>query len=204
MHRVHLHAVHACRLAQLGGLGEGLHQLVDLLLGDGPAHHVLGPAGGQLTGRRAQERGVHDGLGQGAQRLVAQQNAQLVGDGKAAAKTSGKLHEQLGAGGMDLLHVGLQLLEHARVLIQPPAADGVPQRGDAGDDQAHVVVGDVQKELRRHLVEVVGFHPAEQRGAAHGAHHDAVFHLHIADFPGGEQGFITLIHWDDSSSFVAQ
>ena len=38
--------------------------------------------------------------------------------------------------------------------------------------------------------------PAEQRGAAHGTHDDAVLDLHIADLPGGKQGFVFGVHID--------
>src|SRR5699024_2763535 len=125
-----------------------------------------------------------------AQHFVFQQDAQAVGNGKTAAESGSELHKQFGAGGVQLFHVDFQVLEHSRIAVQPAAADGVTQGRNARNDQAHVVFGNVQKELRRHFVKVVGLHPAKQGGSAHGTHDDAVFDLHIADLPGGEQRII--------------
>ena len=63
-----------------------------------------------------------------------------------------------------------------------------------GQDQANSVSGLLKQEVRRFLVEVAGLHPSEEGRAAHGAHDYAVLYLHIADFPGGKQGIILLVH----------
>ena len=189
-----LHAVHARLLAQQRRLGEGRHDLLDLGHRHFGAGDPLRPAGGQRAGAGQLVVGVQDGFGQHPQHRVFVQRQHLVRNAPGPAHAGGELHEQLGAGGVDLLHIRFQFPEHLFVLVQPPPADGIPDGGDAGNDQAHVVARPLQKEGGGLLVEVVGFHPAEQRGAAHGAEHDAVLDLHIADLPGGKQRFVRLFH----------
>ena len=132
--------------------------------------------------------GVQDRLDDSPGELIFVQGAHQLRDGPAAAHAGGELNEEPGTGLMDLVHKDLQLLKHFGILPQPLAPEGVPQGGNAGDDQAHVVVGPLQEELGCLLIKTAArqLEPAEQAGAAHGAHDDAVFDLHIADFPGGK------------------
>ena len=187
---VDFHAVDACFLAQSGGLAEGLDDFLNLLQGHLRAGNTLSPTGGEDRGAGHLVVGVQNGLCQYPQHGIFVQVYHLVGNTPGAAHTGGNLHEQLGAGGVDLLHVRLQLPEHLLVLVQPAAADGVPDGGNAGDNQSHIVLCPLQEEVGRFLVKVVGLHPAEQRGAAHGAQDDAVLDFHIPDFPGGKQRLI--------------
>ena len=45
---------------------------------------------------------------------------------------------------MKFLHKGFEGLELGRVLIEPAAAHGVPDGGDAGEQKPHVVLGPLQ------------------------------------------------------------
>ena len=96
---------------------------------------------------------------------------------------------------MNLVHKLLEVLKHLGVLPQPLAPEGVAQRGDAGDDQTHVVLGTLQEEGRRLLIKLTAgeLKLAEERSAAHGTEDDAVFDFHVADLPRGEQGFVLRV-----------
>ena len=193
---VHFHAVYTGILAQLGGFGKGLDDLVDLLHRDLGADDVGCPTGGLGAGRGQFVRGVQNGLHDGTGDLIFVQRANQLGDGPGTSHAGGQLDEQLGTGFVDLLHEFLQILEHLGVLPQPFAPEGIPQRGDAGDDQTHVVVGPLQKQLCGLFVEFTAgqLKPAEQGSAAHGAHDDTVFDFYIAHLPRGEKGFIFCVH----------
>ena len=194
VYRMDLHAVHPGFLAQNRRFGKGFDDLLDL----GDRHLGAGdlrcPAGRQRAGAGQLIVGIQNGLDQGAQHGVLVQGQHLVGNAPGPAHTRGDLHKQLGAGLVDLFHVGFQFPEHLFVLVKPPAADGVPDGGNAGDDQAHIVAGPLQEEVGRFFVKMVWLHPAEQRGAAHGAEDDPVLDLYLADLPGGKKRFIGLLH----------
>ena len=113
-----------------------------------------------------------------------------------ATHTCGKLDKELCTGLMNLVHKDLQLLEHLGILPEPFAPDSIPQRRNAGDDQTNVIVGPLQKQLGCFLIEMAAaqLEPAEQRGATHGTHDDAVLDLHIADLPGGKKGVVLCVH----------
>ena len=194
VHGVHLDAVHARVLAHLCGLGERLHQLVDLLHGERAAHHAVRPA--VRRGGRARKDVVHveDGLAQRAEHLVLRHGHHQVVHGHRAAEARGDLDEQLRARLVEFLHVLFQLAELAGVLVQPAPAHRIADGGDARQDEAHVVLRALQKEVRGLLVKVVRLHPAEDGRAAHRAHHDAVLDLHIADLPRREECFVFLFH----------
>ena len=89
---------------------------------------------------------------------------------------------------MDLIHKYLQFLKHFRILPQPLTPEGIPQRGNTGDDQTYIILCPLQKQLSRFLIKSAAseFKPAKQRCTAHRAHDDTVFDLYIADFPWGE------------------
>ena len=117
------------------------------------------------------------------------QNGHPAVDGHGTSHTSGQLNEQLCPGLMELYHVFLQLLEHLVVLVQPLSAGNAQLVSDAlhtGQDETDAVLGSVEQEVGRFLIEVVGLQPTEQGSAAHGALDDAVLYFHIADFPGSK------------------
>ena len=160
------HAVNACLLAERGGLGEGLNDLVDLLHGHFGALDVGRPAGRLGAGACQLMAGIDDGLDDGPGQLILVQGAHQFGDGPAAAHAGGKLDEQLGTGLVDLVHEDLQFFEHPGILPEPLAPDGIPDGSDAGDDQADIVVGPLQEELGCFLVKMTAaqLEPAEQGG----------------------------------------
>ena len=107
---------------------------------------------------------------------------------------------------MDFIHKLLKLFKHFRILPKPFAPEGIPQGGNAGNDQTHIVLGSLQEELGCFLVKMTAaqFKPTEEAGAAHGTHDDAVFDLHITHFPGGKQGLVFLIHMYISLKIIIQ
>ena len=197
VHGVDLNAVHAGLTQLFGGLAESLHHLPDFRHGEGTGGHILRPAVGGLGSGGADILHVHNGAGDLVEQVALGQGGHPAVDGHGAAHTGGQLNEQLCSGLVELHHVLLQFLEHLVVLVQPLSARDAQRVTDtlhAGQDQAHTVLCSVEQEVGRLLVEVVGFHPAEQRGAAHGALDKAVFDLHIADLPRGKQGIVFLVH----------
>ena len=194
--RMDLHAVYAGILTELGGLGEGLDDLMDLLDGHLRGGDLRVPTGGQGAGAGQLVVSIDDGLGEAAQEFVLVDRGYHVGDRPAAAHAGGELDEKLGAGLVDLVHELLQFLEHLGVLPQPAAPEGVPEGSDAGDDQAHVVFRSFKEEVGGLFVEFTAgqLEPAEQGRAAHGAQDDAVLDLYVAHLPGGEQGVVCSVH----------
>ena len=95
---------------------------------------------------------------------------------------------------MELRQPLRQILEHLLVLVEPAPAHGVADALHTRQHQAHVVLGAVQDVVGGLLIETARLHPAEQGRAAHGALHNAVFDLHIADLPGGEQCVVLFVH----------
>ena len=189
-----LHAVHTGILQQLGGLGKGVHHLVDLLHGQGAGLALRIPAVGRGGGRGGDVVHVQERLAHGAEGLVLQHLDHDVIDGHGAAHAGGQLDEQLGAGLVELRQPLRQILEHLFVLIEPAAAHGVADALHARQHKTHVVLGAVQDVVGGLLVEVTGLQPAEQGCAAHGGLHDAVLDLHVADLPGGKQRAVFLVH----------
>ena len=55
-----------------------------------------------------------------------------------------------------------RLPEHLFVLVQPAAADGVPDGCNAGNNQSHIVLCPFQEEICRFLVKVVGLPQTER------------------------------------------
>ena len=132
--------------------------------------------------------GIDDRLDQSTGKLILMQRSYQFGDCPGTAHAGGQLDEELGTGLMDLIHKLLQFLKHLGILPQPLAPEGIPQRGNTGDDQANIVLGALQKQLGGLLVKATAgeLKPAELAGAAHGAHDDAVLDLHIANLPRGK------------------
>jgi len=192
VHRVYLHAVHPCVAAELSGLGEGLDDLVDLLHRHLGAFNIGSPAGGLGAGTGQFVAGVNDGLDQGAGELVLVQGAHQLGDGPGAAHTCGQLDEELGAGLVDLLHKDTEIVEHLLVLPEPLAPEGVAEGGNAGDDQANVVLCALEEEFCGFPVKLAAgeLEPAEEGSAPHGTEDNAVFDFHIADLPRGKESII--------------
>ena len=186
MHRVHFHAVDAGFLAQAGRFAVGIDDLRDLLLRHFTAGDLVVPAVREHARGSRQVFDVDHGARDAAEDLVGGEHRQGIRQGHGAAEARGHLDEHLGAGLMQLVHELFELFEFRLVLVQPHAAEHVADRRDAGDDQTAIVVGDVLQELCRLLVKVVGFHPTENAGAAHGCQHDPVLDFQVADFPGGE------------------
>ena len=194
MHGVDFDAVHPGVLAHLGGAGEGFHDMVNFLHREGTGHDPVRPAVGGGGGAGQDEVHIKDGLAQGTQHLVLGHLDHQVVHRHGPAEARGQLDEQLGPGLVEFIHEFLELAELARVLVQPPAAQGVPDGGNAGQDQTHVVFGPLQQEVGRFLVKMVGLHPSEDGSAAHGTQHDAVLDLAVADLPGGKQYLVFLFH----------
>ena len=128
----------------------------------------------------------------------------MVGNGPAATHAGGELDKELCTGFMDLIHKFLQFLKHLGVLPQPATPDGITQRRNSGDDQSHIVVSALKKELGCLLIKLAAgqLKPAEQRCATHRTQNNAVLDLHIADLPGGKQCIVFLIHDDFLLWFV--
>ena len=196
MNRVHFHAVHTGILTKPGRLCEGFNDLMDLLFCHLRADDIRCPAGRLRAGRCQLMGGVDDRLDDGTGEFVLVQRADHFGNCPAAAHARRQLNEELCTGLMDFIHKHLQFLEHLRILPQPFAPEGVPQGRNAGDDQTHVVVGPLQKQLGRLLVKATAgqLKPAEEGCTAHGAHDNAVFDLHVANLPWGKQGIIFCVH----------
>ena len=130
--RVDLDAVHPCVHAELSSFGKGLYDLVDLLHSQRPGVYAVGPAVGGGRGAGGDEVHVKDGLSQGAQDLVVEHLHHQVIDSHSPAEACGDLDKELCPGLVELLHVVLQGLELSCVLVQPAAAHGIPDGGDAG------------------------------------------------------------------------
>ena len=194
VHRVDLHAVHAGILQELGGLGKGVHHLVDLLHGQGAGFAFGIPPVGGGGGGGGDVVHVQEGLAHGAEGLVLEHLHHDVVDGHGASHTGGQLNEQLGAGLVELRQPLGQILEHLLVLVQPAAAHGVADALHTRQHKTHVVLGAVEDVIGGLLVEVTGLQPAEQGRTAHGGLHDAVLDLHVADLPGGKQSAVFLVH----------
>ena len=194
MHRVDLDTVNAGILQELGGLGKGVHHLVDLLHGQGAGFAFGIPPVGGGGGRGGDVVHVQEGLAHGAEGLVLEHLDHDLVDSHGTAHTGGQLNKQLGAGLVELRQPLGQVLEHLFVLVQPAAAHGVADTLHTRQHQAHVVLGAVQDVVGRFLVEVTGLQPAEQGRTAHRGLHDTVLDLHVADLPGGKQSAVFLVH----------
>ena len=145
MYGVYFHTVHTGIPAELGGLGEGFDDLVDLFYRHFGTFDIVSPAGflgagaGQLVG------GVQDRLEQSTCELVLVQRSHQLGDGPGSPHTGSQLYKQFRARLMNLVHKDFQFLEHLRILPEPFAPERIPQGSNAGDDQADVVIGSFQK-----------------------------------------------------------
>ena len=194
---VDLDAVDAGSAQLLGGLAEGAHHVLDLLDGQRAGHDVFLPAVRDLGSGGADVLHVDDGAGDLVEEVVLGQHRHPAVDRHGTAHAGGELDEELCTGLVELDHVLLELLEHLVVLVQPLTAGDAQRIADAlhaGQDQAHAVLRAVEQEVSCFLVKVVRLHPAEQGRAAHGALDNAVFHLDIADLPGGEQCVVLFVH----------
>ena len=180
---VDLNAVDTGLTQQLRGLAERIDHLVDLFDGHRAGEHVLLPTVRGSGSGSAAVADVDDGLGKGAEHLVVVQSDHPGGNSHGAAETSGELNEQLGAGLVVLDHVVGEFLKHLLVLPEPSAAHGVTDTLHAREDQTDAVLRTVEQEVRSFLIKVAGLQPSKQRGAAHGALHNAVFDLDIANLP---------------------
>ena len=194
---MYLNAVYTRVAAELSGLGKGLNDLVDLLLGHFRGGDLRIPAGRQ--GRRTCQlvAGVQDRFEQCPGEFILMQRSDQFCDGPATAHTSGKLHKQLGTGLMDLVHKLLQILKHLRILPKPLAPEGITQRCNTGNDQAYIVLRPLQEEFSSFLIKFTAgqFKPTEKRCTTHGAHHDSVFNFYITNLPRSKQRIVFLIHY---------
>ena len=194
VHRVDLNAVNAGLTQQPRGLAEGLGALLDFGNGERTGLVVLLPAVRRGRGAGSEVVGVHDKLADLAHAGVVEHHAHDVVHRHRASAADGELHEQLRAGLVEVDHVVLQLGEHLLVGVNPAVAHDVAHPLHAGQDKAHIVLRGLEQEVSRLLVEVAGLHPAEEARSAHGAHDKSVFDFHIADFPGGKQSAVLLVH----------
>ena len=194
MHRVHFDAVHARFLAHFRSLCVSVDDVLDFLFRERAAGDVLRPAGRQLARRSADIGRVEDGFHQRADELVADGQRQQVAERKRTPEACGQLHEQFRPRLMDFLHIGFELSERSFRLIKPLSAYEISERRNAGNDEPDVVFRTFEEEGRGILVEMMRFHPSEQRRSAHRTKHNAVFDFHIADFPRGEQRFKLFVH----------
>ena len=131
-----------------------------------------------------------------------QEGDEGICDRKRPAEPRRELDKELCARRVDLDHIIFQPAKHFLILVQPFAEHDAAQRRNAGDDQPDVVFCSLQKKVCRIFVEVLMFHPAEQRCPAHRTENDPVLDLHVADLPRREQGFIACIHTLSSLSCV--
>ena len=182
------HTVNTGIHTQLCGLGKGLDDLVDLLLGHLGYDNIRGPTGRLCTGRGQLVAGVKDGFHNCTGELILMQRANQLRDCPAAAHTSGQLDKELGTGLMNFFHEFSQILKHLGVLPQPLAPEGISQGCDAGDNQTNIIVCTLQEQLCCLFIEMTAaqFKPTKEAGAAHGTHNNAVLDLYIADLPGGK------------------
>ncbi|MBO7177306.1 MAG: NAD(P)-binding protein, partial [Clostridia bacterium] len=188
VHSMHLNAVNTCIAAELGSFGKGLDDLVDLFHRHFGANDIMRPTGRLRAGRSQLMRGIDDRLDQSAGEFILVQRSHQLGDRPRATHARSQLNEQLCPASMDFFHKYLEFLKHFRILPKPLPPKSVSQRGNAGNDQTDIVFGSLQKQRRCFLIEMASakLKPAKKRGAAHGAHDNAVFDLHIADFPRRE------------------
>jgi len=192
-----LHAVDAGVAQALCGLAEGVDHLLNLGLGQRTGLDVLSPAVGGVGCGSADVLHIDDGACQLVEKIVLRKLDHPVGYCHGAAGACCQLNKQLRAGLVELIHVLGKLFELVIVLIKPLSAGNAPRILDelhAGENKAYAVLGSVEQEVSRFLVKVVRLHPAEKVCAAHGALNNAVFDLHIADFPWSKQCVVLLIH----------
>ena len=104
MYCMNFYAVNACFHAELCSLGESVNDLLDLLYSDSTAGYLRCPTCRQLTGACQLVGGVDDGLCNGAQHGIVVEQEHVIGDRPGAAHTCSHLHEELGAGLVDLVH----------------------------------------------------------------------------------------------------
>ena len=196
VYRVDLDAVDARIHTKLCGLCKRLDDLVDLLYRHLGADDIVRPSRRLGRGRCKLVAGIYDRLYDRAGEFVLVKRCYKLGDRPGASHTCGKLHEELCAGLMYLVHKFLELLEHLRVLPEPLTPEGVAKGRNSGDDKTYVVVGSLDKELCRFLVEVTSakLKPTEERRAAHRAHYDTVLDLHVSYFPRGKQSVVFCVH----------
>ena len=186
MDSVDFNAVNPSFSQALGGLTEGLNHLMDFLDGHRAGLDILSPAVGGGGGRGAGILHVHYRGGKLVEQIVLCQHGHPAVYSHRAAKASGELNEELRAGLMELIHIGLESLEHSVILIQPLSAGdthGITHALHAGQDKADAVLRAVEQEVCRLFVEMVRLQPAEKGSAAHGALHEAVLNLHITNLP---------------------
>ena len=167
VHGVDLNAVDAGLAQLLGGGAEVPHHLLDLFDREGTGGQVVGPAVGGSGSGGAGVLHVDDGAGELVEQVVAAQSSHPGRDGHRAAKAAGQLNEELAAGLVVLVHVGLEHTVHLAVGIEPLAAHGVTDDLHAGQDQADAVLRTLEQEVSAFLVKMGGLQPAEQGRAAH-------------------------------------
>ena len=186
MDSVDLNAVDAGIAQLLRGLTERFDHFLDLGAGHGTGLEFLVPAVGGSGSGRAGVLNVNDGGSELVEEVVFRQIAHPAVDSHGAAEACGELNKELGAGLVELFHVGLEFFEHAVVLPEPLAAGdthGIANALHTGEDQADAVLRAVEEEVGGLLVEVVRLQPTKEGGAAHGTLYDAVRYFHIANLP---------------------
>ena len=181
MDRVDLNAVNTGLPQLLRGGAEVPDHLLDLLHGEGAGIQIVRPAVGRGGGGGAAVLHVHNGACQLVQQIISAQSCHPGGNGHGAAKAACQLNEQLSAGLVIFVHIGLQQTVHASVLIQPLSAHSVADGLHAGKNQAHAVLCSFKQKVRSLSVKVGGLQPAEQGCAAHGTLNNAVGNFYTSD-----------------------
>ena len=189
-----LDAVDAGLAQLLGGGAEVPDHLLDLLDREGTGGQAVGPAVGRGGSGSAGVLHVDDRAGQLVQEVVLAESGHPGRNGHRTAEAAGQLDEQLSAGLVVLIHVGLENAVHLAVGVEPLSAHRVADDLHAGQDQADAVLGALEQEICAFNVEVRRLEPAENGGAAHGALHDTVGNLYFSDLERSKQSFILLIH----------
>ena len=179
---VDLNAVNTGLTQLLCGGAEVPDHLLDLLHGEGTGVQIVRPAVGGSGSGSAAVLHVDDGAGDLVQQIVSAQSGHPGSDGHGTAKAACQLNEQLAAGLVVLVHIGLELTVHASVLIQPLPSHGVADGLHAGQNQTHTILCSLEQEVRGLGVKMRGLQPAEQGCAAHGTLDNTVGNFYISDF----------------------
>ena len=141
-------ALKCIHVAGTNGKGSCCRYIYEALLANG---YSLVPAVGGSGSGRAGVLNVNDGGSELVEEVVFRQIAHPAVDSHGAAEACGELNKELGAGLVELFHVGLEFFEHAVVLPEPLAAGdthGIANALHTGEDQADAVLRAVEEEGR--------------------------------------------------------
>ena len=174
---VDLNAVDTCLLAEGSGLAVSIDNIVDLFNGERSVLNVGIPYVGQILG------GSYHGL-------LNDLFGHLIHAGEyhhGAAEACAKLHEELAAVRMDLVHKALDGAHENIFLLIEPIAIGADS-GNAGDHKANVSLGAGEVICAGAGSELAVM--ADDAGAAHCAKDDSVLDGGAAYFKGSEKCFV--------------